>query len=171
LFKRLRQYNETMNILKIENKEEQRVLRTALEDLDFKRMDRKKLSKVIREMRETMKRADGVGLAATQVGLPWRLFVAEVEKKFYVVLNPRIVKTSEEKIIMEEGCLSVPGTFGEVERPEKAVLHGLDKNGKRVKIKAWGLLARVFQHEVDHLDGKLFIDRAKNVHRHDSTSS
>ena len=71
---------------------------------------------------------------------------------------------------MEEGCLSVPEIFGEVERQEKIILEGYDKNGRKIKIKAWGLLARVFQHEVDHLNGKIFIDTAKNLHKYEKTA-
>ncbi len=85
--------------------------------------------------------------------------------KFFAIFNPQIVKFSEEKILMEEGCLSVPGIWGGVERPEKITLVGFDKNGKKLKIKAWGLLARIFQHEIDHLNGILFIDKAKQVYK------
>ena len=72
----------------------------------------------------------------------------------------------DEAANMEEGCLSVPEIFGKVVRPAKVVLEGWDKNGKKLKIKAWGLLARIFQHEMDHLDGKLFIDKAKYLHKY-----
>jgi peptide deformylase len=85
--------------------------------------------------------------------------------KFYAVFNPKLEKISDEQVTFEEGCLSVPETWGEVERPERVTLAGFNKFGKPVKIKAWGLLARVFQHEVDHLNGKLFIDRTKKVYK------
>jgi peptide deformylase len=95
--------------------------------------------------------------------------VAEVpgkdEMKFYAVFNPELEKVEREKIVMEEGCLSVPGIYGDVERPARLVLKGQDRRGKPVRIKAWGLLARVFQHEVDHLSGKLFLEKAKNTYR------
>ena len=84
--------------------------------------------------------------------------------KFYAVFNPRIEKSGGEKLFLEEGCLSVPGKYGAVERFERVVLAGFDRNGKPLKIKAWGLLAHVFQHEVDHLNGILFIGKAKGVH-------
>lgn len=85
--------------------------------------------------------------------------------KFYAIFNPEIVKFSKEKTVIEEGCLSVPGVYGLVERPKKITLVGQDKNAKKIKIKAWGLLARVFQHEVDHLNGILFIDKTKKVYK------
>jgi len=117
-----------------------------------------------------MRVARGIGLSANQIGLSDRLFVAEVPDqdgvlKFYAIFNPVIEKYSKDYDFLEEGCLSVPGSYGEVKRSLEVVLKGLDKNGKAIKIKAWGLLAHVFQHEVDHLDGKLFIDKAKEVHQ------
>jgi len=84
--------------------------------------------------------------------------------KFYAIFNPEIIKASEKKTVLEEGCLSVPGVYGLVERPEKITLIGYDKNAKKIKIKAWGLLARVFQHELDHLNGVLFIDKCKKMY-------
>ena len=116
-------------------------------------------------MRAIIKKENGVGLSANQIGLDWRLFIAEIpsekgKPKFYAIFNPDNIKASKNKIILEEGCLSVPGIWGLVERSEQIVLIGFDKNEKKIKIKAWGLLARVFQHEVDHLNGILFIDRA-----------
>jgi peptide deformylase len=121
-------------------------------------------------MKRIMHEANGVGLSANQIGLEFKVFVAEVPdaqggSKFYAVFNPEIERTSTEKIVIEEGCLSIPGSFGEVERAERVAIKGYDKNGKVLKIKAWGLLARVFQHEIDHLNGHLFIDRTKIVHR------
>ena len=121
-------------------------------------------------MRKMMKRANGIGLSANQIGLPYRMFVGQIpvarggENKSYVVLNPELEKDTKEKASQEEGCLSVIGIYGEVERPARVTLRGLDRYGKPLKIKAWGLLARMFQHEVDHLDGGLFIDKAKDVY-------
>ena len=105
-----------------------------------------------------MKLSDGVGLSANQVGLDWRLFVAEYNKKFYVFFNPEITKKSEDMEILEEGCLSVPNVFVEVARHKSATLEGNDRTGKKIKIKAFGILARIFQHETDHLNGKLITD-------------
>jgi len=108
-----------------------------------------------------MEKAEGIGLSANQINLDMRVFVAKVENKFYAIFNPQIVKKSVSEIVAEEGCLSVPQLYGEVFRPERITISGYDKNAKKLKIKAWGLLARVFQHEIDHLDGKLFIDRVE----------
>jgi peptide deformylase len=156
-------------ILLIENKDEGRFLRKKPADFDFKKWRKGDITALILKMRKIMHTANGVGLSANQIGLDLRMFVAEVPDpqggtKFYAVFNPKIEKTSEAKIAFEEGCLSVPGKWGDVERPEKIVVSGFDKNGKPVKIKTWGFLARVFQHEIDHLDGKLFIDRTKKVY-------
>lgn len=111
-----------------------------------------------------MKETNGVGLSANQIGLPWRLFVAQVpdkqgKQKFYTIFNPQIIKSSKEKDILEEGCLSVPNHWGPVERHSKIIISGFNERGKKIKIKAWGILARVFQHEIDHLNGILFIDK------------
>lgn len=150
------------------NKNEVKVLRSKAEHFDFDKISKKEISELVKNMRDTMRKANGVGLAANQVGLNFNAFVAEIPSsdggsKFYAVFNPVLEKYGNDSATMEEGCLSVPGIFGEVERPEKVVLNYEDKNGKPQKIKAWGLLARVFQHEVDHLNGKLIIDRAKRI--------
>ena len=157
-------------IFTIENKKEGKILRKKTEDFDFKRFSRAEITQIINRMRKAMHLAHGIGLSANQIGLPYKMFVAEVPspdagKKFYAIFNPVIEKTSGEKIKVEEGCLSVPGMRGYLERHERVVLTGFDKNGKPLKIKAWGLLAHVFQHEVDHLNGKLFIDRTKDIHK------
>lgn len=154
------------------NKKEEKVLRNKIPPLDFSRENKKELRQLIKKMRQVMKAAPGIGLAANQIGIAKRIFVAQVPKsrestsdqKFYAVINPKIIKTSSQKTKIEEACLSVPESYGFVERAEKVVLEGFNVDGKKIKIKAWGLLARVFQHEVDHLDGKLFIDRTKEVY-------
>jgi peptide deformylase len=156
-------------ILLVENKNEGQFLRKKPADFDFKKWRKGDITALILKMRKIMRAANGVGLSANQIGLDLRMFVAEVPDlqggtKFYAVFNPKIEKTSEGKIAFEEGCLSVPRTWGEVERPEKIIVSGYDKNGKAVKIKAWGFLARVFQHEIDHLNGKLFIDRTEKIY-------
>lgn len=119
---------------------------------------------LIRTMRDVMQRAGGIGLSANQIGLDLRVFVARFEHKFYAVFNPRIAARSPETALLEEGCLSVPSRYGAVRRALSLTLTGFDQNGKRLRIKAWGLLAHVFQHEVDHLDGTLFIDKAERVY-------
>ncbi len=157
-------------IVTITNKKDEKILRRKTEEFDFEKFSRKEIGELLRTMRKAMHAARGIGLSANQLGLPFRVFVAEVPgreggKKFYAVFNPKIEKAVGEKVPFEEGCLSVPLTYGTVERSERITLAGFDKNGRSLKIKAWGLLARVFQHEADHLDGKLFIDKAKSVHR------
>ena len=132
----------------------------------------KELQKTIDDMVETMREAPGVGLAAPQVGLLDRLVVVEYEeddekedspKKLYVVVNPEIISASEETEMGIEGCLSIPGLVGEVERSLEVVVRGQNRRGQSVKIKVDGWLARIFQHEIDHLDGILYTDRATKV--------
>lgn len=119
--------------------------------------------KILEDMVETMRAANGIGLAAAQVGIPQRLIVVEVEDELYQLANPEIVDLSDETEVMREGCLSLPNYYGPVERPVRAVVRGLDLNGKRIKVRAEGLLARVLQHEIDHLDGVLFFDRMRSL--------
>jgi len=127
---------------------------------------------LVMDMVETMRVAPGVGLAAPQVGVPMRLVVVEhgddedddAPKKLFVMANPEIVQVSEDdKVLGIEGCLSVPRLVGEVERYNKIVIKGMNRLGKPVKIKAEGWLARIFQHEIDHLEGVLFTDLATRV--------
>lgn len=157
-------------ILSVENKKEEKFLRTRTKPFDASFMDQKALRALILKMKKIMKEANGIGLAANQIGIDRRFFVASVptEKggyKSYAIFNPKIEKYDEEGVELEEGCLSVPHAYGPVIRSKKIVLTGEDIAGKPIKIKAWGLLARVFQHEVDHLDGKLFIDKARYVQK------
>jgi peptide deformylase len=129
------------------------------------------LKTLIADMIETMRVAPGVGLAAPQVGVPSRVIVVEfgdendeeAPKKLYTLINPEITFPSEEKESGIEGCLSVPGLLGEVERYTKVIVRGKNRQGKIVKITAEGWLARIFQHEIDHLDGILYPDRAIKV--------
>jgi peptide deformylase len=116
------------------------------------------IRRLIDDMIETMRDAPGVGLAAPQIGVPLRVIVIEHEDQLYTVVNPEIVKNTGE-ITDEEGCLSAPHWQGPVSRASSLVVKGRDRNGKEVRIKAEGWLARIFQHEVDHLDGTLFLDR------------
>lgn len=115
----------------------------------------------IKNMIETMIKKDGVGLAAPQVGILKRLIVVKTEEGAVAFINPEIKKKSWHKIIMEEGCLSVPGVFGDVKRPSSIKIEFLDSHGRKHTLTAKDVLARVLQHEIDHLDGILFIDRIK----------
>lgn len=121
------------------------------------------IKRLISDMKETMEKNDGVGLAANQVGQQFRLFVLGYEKIFKVFINPKIKKYSSGQVEVEEGCLSVPGIFGIVKRPEKVLIEALNENGNKVEYWAEGLEARIIQHEIDHLNGILFVDRAKNL--------
>jgi len=118
---------------------------------------------LIGQMKEVMRQNNGVGLAAIQVGEPTRIIICEIDDKFYTFINPEIIKSFPETSVTEEGCLSLPNIYGEVERPKKIILKAINFDGKKMKMKAFGLLARVIQHELDHLDGILFIDKAKNI--------
>ncbi|MDQ2906529.1 MAG: peptide deformylase [Ktedonobacteraceae bacterium] len=117
------------------------------------------LKKLVNDMFETMHVAHGVGLAAPQLALSIRLFVAEFDEDKVAIFNPEIVKT-EGELLGTEGCLSIPGYVGDnIRRAEKVVVKGLNVNGKPIKITGEGWFARVLQHEIDHLDGVLFLDR------------
>jgi peptide deformylase len=115
--------------------------------------------KLIADMLDTMRDAPGVGLAAPQVGSGLRIFVWEVEEEHGAFVDPVIVERSDEVVDGEEGCLSIPGLLYDVPRADRVVVEGKDENGRAVRLEATDFLARVFQHEIDHLDGVLFIDR------------
>jgi peptide deformylase len=114
------------------------------------------------DMVDTMLDDPGVGLAATQVDVQLRVIVMKVDNQLYSLANPEVVRSSGEQIGYE-GCLSVPGYIGEVARADKVTIKALNRNGKEVRIKGEGLLARAIQHEIDHLDGILFIDRLTDL--------
>ena len=136
------------------------ILRKKCEPLEKVDGDTKKL---MDDMLETMYAAPGIGLAAVQVGILKRLVVIDIskgeeKKKPIFLINPQIIHQSEKTSVYEEGCLSLPGQFAEIERPEKCTVKYIDYNGKEKDLKADGLLATCIQHEVDHLNGILFID-------------
>jgi len=118
--------------------------------------------KLMDDMLDTMYAAPGIGLAAIQVGIPKRIIVIDLskeeEKKPLYFINPKIILKSKNNATYEEGCLSVPGQFAEIDRPDQCHIHYLDYNGKKQELKAEGLLATCIQHEMDHLEGILFID-------------
>lgn len=125
------------------------------------------IQKLADDMVETMRASRGIGLAAPQVGVGQRVAVVELDKDeavpgsgvTYVLINPEVVKSSADVWESQEGCLSIPGWRGVVERPHKVVVRALDRDGNRVRLEAEGWLARAIQHEIDHLDGVLFIDK------------
>ena len=152
-----------MKILETSDKKQDRFLHTKTNELDLDSFDKEKLRKIIRDMRKVMVDADGIGLAGNQAGLDLSLFVARENGKFYAVINPKITKKFGSKYTAREGCLSVPGFHGETERYEGVILEGQGQTGKKIRIKAEGLLAHIFQHEMDHLNGVVYTDHAKNV--------
>jgi peptide deformylase len=135
-----------------------------------------KLHTLLDDMAQTMQEADGVGLAAPQVevsqraivvrlpdGEEWAEQYGEEAGKLYEVVNPEIIKKSREMVDGVEACLSIPGYFGSVERHEAVTIRGQDRNGETIRIKARDWLARVFQHEIDHVDGVLYTDIATQI--------
>jgi peptide deformylase len=152
-----------LEILTVDNAQHLKVLRSK-----SKKVQRvtPKLVAFAEKMLETMREANGVGLAAPQVGVTQRFFVVELPEdeendqpaETHILFNPEIVKGSGEQVGYE-GCLSIPGYIGEVARQERIAVKGLNEKGKSVRLKLQGYLARVFQHEIDHLDGILFTDR------------
>jgi len=125
------------------------------------------LATLVKDMTETMRNSSGAGLAAPQVGISKRIIVVETPEdedepgsgQLYAVVNPEIVRSSKEMVDGIEGCLSVPGYVGEVTRHQAVTIKGQDLKGRKIRTKAQGFLARAFQHEVDHLNGELFIDK------------
>ena len=134
------------------------------------------LQNLIDDMVETMRQAPGVGLAAPQVNMSSRVIVVEfgdeedeeAPKRLYTLVNPEIIRASTEKEMGIEGCLSIPEFIGEVERNSAVTIKAQNRRGQPVRIKAEGWLARIFQHEIDHLEGVLFIDRADRVWKPES---
>ena len=129
--------------------------------MKIKRVD-PALNELIDDMIDTMRAAPGVGLAAPQVGVPLRLAVIEVDEALTTIINPEIVKR-EGEYEPEEGCLSVPGYWGRVKRAERVVVKARDRAWKEIRVKGEGLFAQALQHEIDHLDGKLYLDRLDNL--------
>jgi peptide deformylase len=126
------------------------------------------LARLSEEMLTTMREREGVGLAANQVGRLKRILVAAVEDQEYVIVNPTIEETARSTEKDLEGCLSIPGIQVEVERPTAVTVSGQDASGAQLHLEASGLLARVLQHEVDHLDGVLILDRTDRQSRKDA---
>ncbi len=136
------------------------------------------LQTLIDDMVETMRVAPGVGLAANQINVPLQVIVVEYHEneedeesplKLYTVVNPTITRTSAETVVDVEGCLSVPGISGEVERYEVITVKAQNRRGQPLTLKPKGWLARIFQHEIDHLEGVVFVDRAEKVWQQETT--
>ena len=116
-------------------------------------------------MVEVMIRENGVGLAAPQIGIPKRIFVLDIDDEFHILINPELMELSEEVEETNEGCLSVPGVDAGVTRSTRAVVQGLNLNGEDVRVEGEGLIARAIQHEMDHLNGNLFLDQLSTARR------
>ncbi len=152
-------------------------LRQKAKEIPVSEIKSEKIQKVLRDMKSALSaEPDGAALAAPQIGLPLRIFIL-AESVFgpeskheasgknipLVYINPVIIKRSAKKAVMDEGCLSVRGKYGNIERSKNATIEAYDENGNKFVRGAGGLLAQAFQHECDHLDGVLFIDNAKET--------
>lgn len=147
------------------------ILRKRSKEIDF--ID-DKIKELADDMIDTLYQYDGIGLSAVQVGMLKRMIVYDVEyikengnKKPIIVINPVITRKSKQMITTEEGCLSYPNIFGCVDRHQKITLEGLDIDGRKLKVEATDVEAVVIQHECDHLDGIIFLDKAYDVYRYD----
>lgn len=130
---------------------------------DLQHGDQRGLTSLISDLVDTMLEAKGVGIAAPQIGVGLRVAIVHTKEKPLVIINPEITKRSIRASLEEEGCLSVPGVFGMVRRPKEITVAYDREDGTRVKEKIAGFLARVFQHEIDHLNGTLFTDKVTSI--------
>ena len=137
------------------------ILREKAKEVNKDDIKSSEIEELISDMKETVESANGIGLAAPQVGKSLRLVIIFLDDKKIALINPRIIKYSWLKECMEEGCLSVPQKFGSVKRPKSIKVKALDEYGEPIEFTAKKMLARVIQHEIDHLDGILFIDKIK----------
>jgi peptide deformylase len=144
------------------------ILRQKLKPVDFKMLE-PLLPELLKDMEDTCLSVSGVGLSANQIGLDYRMAIILIPEKVkegepakfkrYVIINPKIISRTG-AVVQEEGCLSLPGLFADIERASNVVVQYLNENGLPIRASARGLLAKAFQHEIDHLDGKIFIDFA-----------
>lgn len=140
-------------------------LRIKSEDVSIERILSPEMKLLIIELKETMRKENGVGIAAPQIGVHDRVIIVEMNGIATPFMNPVLSECSFRKINSEEGCLSVPGTWGMVTRYRSVTVRALDESGEEVVMKVQGFDATVFQHEIDHLDGILFIDRAEDIQK------
>lgn len=122
-----------------------------------------KVIKIIPDMIRILEKYNGIGLAAVQIGILQQLAIVKTKDGIITLINPKIIKKSWKKMVEEEGCLSIPEVYGLVKRPNKITVATINAEGKRVTFQAKGLFARIIQHEVDHLNGVLFIDKAEKI--------
>ena len=123
----------------------------------------KEIKELVTVMKKVMKKNQGVGLAANQIGKNLAIFIAEDKNKILIFINPKIIKFIGKEIVVEEGCLSLPNLWGYLKRYPEVIIEYQNLFGKKKKMRAKGLLAQIIQHEIDHLNGKLFIDKAIEV--------
>ena len=135
-------------------------LRQRAKKIDLGKWNRQELQVLAEDMGFTMKKAPGVGLAAPQIGKSIRLIIVEHSPVPLALINPRIIKHSLRRDTLEEGCLSVPGKYGLIKRYKRVYVKAQTLDGKPFEIEAKGFLAQIFQHEIDHLNGTLYIDKA-----------
>ncbi|PIR70432.1 MAG: peptide deformylase [Candidatus Niyogibacteria bacterium CG10_big_fil_rev_8_21_14_0_10_42_19] len=160
------------------------VLRKKTRELSLEEIKHQTTKKIIKKMTEALfESPNGVGLAAPQIGISKAIFIVplkviEMDKKkkeepekdntkVLVFINPRITKASKKKEVLYEGCLSTPNLYGQIKRSRQVTIEALNENGKKITRGAGGLLAEIFQHETDHLNGKLFIDEATDLRKHE----
>ncbi|AKC96072.1 peptide deformylase [Sneathia vaginalis] len=143
---------------------EAKILRTKSTPLEKEEIN-DELRKTLDEMVETMRLANGVGLASNQVDIDRRYFVLEIDEIVKKCINPEILEVLDDNVEMEEGCLSIPGIFKRVARPNKIKVRYLDENGNVVEEVMEGLWAKAFQHETDHINGMMFIDRLSPINK------
>ena len=175
-------------------KEPKAILHKQAKEVPLKDISSTHIRQIIQDMSDTLRASkDGIGIAAPQIGVPLRIFVASEEAlainatpipnqaekfgadtsekidqkkwRYFIFINPRLLKTSRKKLDDSEGCLSVPGVFGIVPRAEKVKVAAYDERGKKFERGASGIFARLLQHEIDHLDGHLFLEKAREIHR------
>jgi len=139
------------------------ILRQKAKKIDLNEIKSKKMQDLIEQMAQTMLEKDGIGLAAPQIGKSIRIIIVNTKQGPLVMINPKITHSSWRKAIDEEGCLSVPNIYGDVKRPYSIKVKFFTDKAEPLKIKAKGLFARVIQHEIDHLNGVLFIDRTEKT--------
>jgi len=137
-------------------------LREASEIVSKKDIKSKEMEDLIKDMKDTMEAANGVGIAAPQIGVNKRIAIVTINDKLHVLINPVIISLTDKTQGFWEGCLSVPDMRGWVERPKLIMVYWLDQNGEPHHMETNSFLAAVFQHEIDHLDGKLYIDRVED---------
>jgi peptide deformylase len=162
-----------VKIVQIKEKEGEKVLRQTASMVKKSEFNSPALLKILKDMKNALlKEEDGVAIAAPQIGISKRIFLInpvaydlmkQSGPKPTIFINPQIVKISKDKKLMDEGCLSVRPLYGKVRRSSKATIKAQDQKGKEFEISGSGLVAQIFQHETDHLDGVLFIDKAKEV--------